>query len=207
MLDSIGIDPNNWPTSAVLDWIGILRRMPAIPNAGSLLADAEGIIRARLNFQATTMGFSTERSDALWWLMISSDSNAVRAVLTLMDRTGLAFGHSTNGPRRNRPSAVRSLEHDGRQRVGRSGDGKVLCRVRIGACHRHDEAVVRPLRAVVRVAADANELTEQLPWQDGRNEHRIDPARHGPAVGHDTRDGGAAVASSRCPAAYRSNAA
>ncbi len=31
------------------------------------------------------MGFSTERSDALWWLMVSADSNAVRLILALLD--------------------------------------------------------------------------------------------------------------------------
>jgi alpha-2-macroglobulin len=31
------------------------------------------------------MGFSTERSDFLWWLMVSSDVNANRALLALMD--------------------------------------------------------------------------------------------------------------------------
>ena len=30
------------------------------------------------------MGFSTEKTDALWWLMISNDVNAVRAVLSLL---------------------------------------------------------------------------------------------------------------------------
>jgi len=34
MLDSISIDPNNWPTSAVLDWLNVLSRVDAIPNAG-----------------------------------------------------------------------------------------------------------------------------------------------------------------------------
>jgi uncharacterized protein YfaS (alpha-2-macroglobulin family) len=32
------------------------------------------------------MGFSSERSDALWWLMISADSNANRMLLTVLDR-------------------------------------------------------------------------------------------------------------------------
>jgi hypothetical protein len=31
------------------------------------------------------MGFSTERSDHLWWLMVSSDTNAVRLILHLLD--------------------------------------------------------------------------------------------------------------------------
>ena len=60
--------------------------MQAIPNRDARIAEAEGIVRARLNFQGTTMGFSTERTDALWWLMVSTDSNAARALLTLMDR-------------------------------------------------------------------------------------------------------------------------
>jgi hypothetical protein len=34
------------------------------------------------------MGFSTERADALWWLMVSGDANAVRALATLVDRPG-----------------------------------------------------------------------------------------------------------------------
>ena len=32
------------------------------------------------------MGFSTEKSDYLWWLMISGDLNAVKAVLTFLDQ-------------------------------------------------------------------------------------------------------------------------
>ena len=85
MLDSITIEPNLWPTSAVIDWIGILRRVPGIGQADEQRRIAEGILRARLNFQGTTMGFSTSRADALWWLMISEDSNAVRMLLTVLD--------------------------------------------------------------------------------------------------------------------------
>jgi uncharacterized protein YfaS (alpha-2-macroglobulin family) len=33
------------------------------------------------------MGFSTERSDALWWLMVSSDVNALRLILYLLEAT------------------------------------------------------------------------------------------------------------------------
>jgi len=86
MLDSISLEPNLMPTSALLDWIDILERTPGIPQADEKLSEAFGILRARLNFQGTTMGFSTERSDALWWLMISADSNANRMVLAALDR-------------------------------------------------------------------------------------------------------------------------
>jgi len=85
ILSAISVDPNLWPTSAVLDWLQILKRLTNIENREGRLAEAQQIIRSRLNFQGTTMGFSTERSDALWWLMISADVNAVRAVLALLD--------------------------------------------------------------------------------------------------------------------------
>ncbi|MBM0104769.1 hypothetical protein JM946_08420 [Steroidobacter sp. S1-65] len=85
MLDSIDIEPDLWPTSAVLDWLNILRRVPDIRSASEQRQRALGILRARLNFQGTTMGFATERNDALWWLMISGDSNANRMLLGVLD--------------------------------------------------------------------------------------------------------------------------
>jgi uncharacterized protein YfaS (alpha-2-macroglobulin family) len=86
LLDSLAIEPDLWPTSAVIDWLGILRRVKGIPQVDAKRAHAEAILRTRLNFQGTIMTFSTEQTDALWWLMISSDSNAVRALIELLDR-------------------------------------------------------------------------------------------------------------------------
>jgi uncharacterized protein YfaS (alpha-2-macroglobulin family) len=83
--DSFTIEPNLWPTSAVLDWLAILKRAPGVPMQAARLEEAQQIIRSRLNFQGTTMGFSTERNDALWWLMISGDVNSNRALLALYD--------------------------------------------------------------------------------------------------------------------------
>src|SRR5262249_24341636 len=48
-------------------------------------AQAEDILRSRLNLQGTTMGFSTDRSDDWWWLMASSDVNANRLLLAMLD--------------------------------------------------------------------------------------------------------------------------
>ena len=78
MLDSIALEPNLWPTSAVIDWLGVLDRLQKVPRRAERAAEAKQILRSRLNFQGTTMGFSTERTDALWWLMIATDQNAVR---------------------------------------------------------------------------------------------------------------------------------
>ncbi len=84
-LDSFTIEPNLWPTSAVIDWYLVQKRQPKLPRRAERLAEAEQILRSRLNFQGTTMGFSTERNDALWWLMISADSNANKLLVAFND--------------------------------------------------------------------------------------------------------------------------
>jgi len=87
-LQSFRIEPNLWPTSAVLDWYLVLQRSPELPERTSLLAQAQQILRARLNLQGTSMGFSTERSDNWWWLMASPDVNANRLLLAMLDNPG-----------------------------------------------------------------------------------------------------------------------
>jgi len=85
MLSSIAIEPQLWPTSAVLDWLSVLRRMPQVPRAAARLDEAQQILRTRLTLSGSTMTFSTERTDGLWWLMISGDSNANRLLLAAVD--------------------------------------------------------------------------------------------------------------------------
>lgn len=85
LLDSITIEPNLWPTSAVIDWLNVLVRIPGIHGRARKLKKAQQIIHSRLDFQGTTLVFSTENSDFLWWLMVSADVNAGRIVLSLLD--------------------------------------------------------------------------------------------------------------------------
>lgn len=82
----VSAQPDQWPTSALLDWVQILLRMkPRITDSDKKIKEAAQAIRSRLNLQGTLMGFSTESRDHLWWLMASPDLNAVKAVLTLME--------------------------------------------------------------------------------------------------------------------------
>lgn len=85
MLEPLSIDPALWPTSALLDWIGILQRV-GVPGREARLREALGLLRARLNFQGTVMTFATERADALWWLMVSADVNANRALVAVLEQ-------------------------------------------------------------------------------------------------------------------------
>ena len=88
LLASVAVEPHLWPTSAVIDWIGVLKRTADIPDRAKKLAAAQQILRSRLNLQGTAMGFSTERADGLWWLMVSPDVNAVRTLLAATDLEG-----------------------------------------------------------------------------------------------------------------------
>lgn len=87
-LSSLAFDPTLLHTSALIDWISILQKLDKVPDSAAKLEQAQQILRSRLNFQGTTMGFSTERDDALWWLMSSADLNANRALLVLMSQPG-----------------------------------------------------------------------------------------------------------------------
>ena len=86
MLDSIQILPNQWPTGALVDWLQVLARLPAIPDHDKRVAEATQILRARLNVQGTRLGFSTERDDSWWWLMSNGDVNSVRLSLLVLGR-------------------------------------------------------------------------------------------------------------------------
>jgi hypothetical protein len=129
LLDSIAVEPNLWPTSAVLDWWSVLRRMPAIANRDARLKEAEQIVRARLKVQGTAMGFSTERTDYLWWLMVSGDVNALRLVLSLVDAGEWKDEVPRSCAGRSGASAA-APGHDGGQCLGRARRGEVLARVR-----------------------------------------------------------------------------
>ncbi|NRR29313.1 alpha-2-macroglobulin [Oxalobacteraceae bacterium] len=85
MLEPLEIAPNLWPSSGVIDWISVLTHMKDVPQGDRKLAEAQQILRSRLMFSGTTMSFSTEKSDYLWWLMVSPDVNSVRALRLLSD--------------------------------------------------------------------------------------------------------------------------
>ncbi|CAN7621278.1 MG2 domain-containing protein [Trinickia sp. LjRoot230] len=88
MLGSIELAPNQWPTSAVLDYYAVLSRVKDVPQRDEKLAQVEQIIRARLTYQGTRLTFSTGDTDDLWWLMTGTETNAARTALTFVDAPG-----------------------------------------------------------------------------------------------------------------------
>ncbi|WP_353152096.1 MG2 domain-containing protein [Pollutimonas bauzanensis] len=82
MLDSISIDPNRWPTSALIDWLAVLQRVPGIPQQQALLGQARQLIQARLLDRGTTAVFGDEAQNNWWWLMVSPETNLAKLILT-----------------------------------------------------------------------------------------------------------------------------
>lgn len=78
-LSLIALDPELWPVSGVIDWLNLLEREQKIPNRAKRLADAEQILRARLEWRGTVLSFRSEMN--LWWLMRSGDADANRLLL------------------------------------------------------------------------------------------------------------------------------
>jgi uncharacterized protein YfaS (alpha-2-macroglobulin family) len=85
LLGSLIVAPNQWPTSAVIDWLAILKRVPDVPQREQRLAEATQILKSRLNWQGTKLTFSTEQSDHWWWLMTNGDVNTARLLLAALD--------------------------------------------------------------------------------------------------------------------------
>jgi len=99
MTASITIAPNQWPTSAVIDWLNILQRVADVPQREQRLAEATQVLKARLSYQGTKLVFSTERDDYWWWLMVNGDVNTARLILAVMDDPAWAedMGRLANG--------------------------------------------------------------------------------------------------------------
>jgi uncharacterized protein YfaS (alpha-2-macroglobulin family) len=85
MLEPLRLQPEIWPTSALLDWYSIHKHATGLPGREQRLAETASLLRNRLTWSATRLGFSTEARDGLWWLLRSPDENAVRAVLLFAD--------------------------------------------------------------------------------------------------------------------------
>ena len=172
-LASISIEPNLWPTSAVIDWFDLLKRAPDLSERDKRMQEAEQILRSRLNFQGTTMGFSTERTDFLWWLMISGDVNANRLAARDARPGSWRRGHAAPGARQPGTAAARPLEHDGRQRVGCAGDGEIRRGLREGAGERRDLREARRSRPSRSTGASTPKGEELMfSWPQGRGDPR-----------------------------------
>src|SRR5690606_22060139 len=81
MLDSIVIAPDRWPTSAVINWLALLQRVPGIPDQKARLAHARQVILARMLDRGTEMVLNEDTLNDNWWLMAGRASNQASLLL------------------------------------------------------------------------------------------------------------------------------
>ncbi len=80
MLEALSITPNQWPTSALIDYLSILQRLASVPEREARMKQAVALLRARMDLRGSTLNWSGGSRDDLWWLMVSPDLNAARAL-------------------------------------------------------------------------------------------------------------------------------
>lgn len=85
LVSTVKIEPRLWPASALIDWIGVLNRSPRLPLRVDLLREALDALDARLVASGRRLDFASADRDGLWWMMTSADTNAVRALLAVME--------------------------------------------------------------------------------------------------------------------------
>jgi uncharacterized protein YfaS (alpha-2-macroglobulin family) len=85
MLGQIGLAPNEMPTAALTDWLVALDRIKGADPA--LRAAAERTLRTRIVYEGSRLDL-VDAGSAPWWLMVSSDEMALRALLATLGRPG-----------------------------------------------------------------------------------------------------------------------
>ena len=84
-LSSLEIDPLRLPTSALIDWYLITKRVAKLPARQAKQVAAGQELRNRLSYQGGRLVFTNERADYWWWLMVSGDSNTFRLIEAVLD--------------------------------------------------------------------------------------------------------------------------
>ncbi len=84
-LAALRIDPDEWTSAMLIDWLTALRHIDGVADGKQLQAQAENALRARLSFQGRRMVLSNEERDHWWWLMQSGDVDSARLLLAVQD--------------------------------------------------------------------------------------------------------------------------
>jgi alpha-2-macroglobulin len=85
MLGSIGTAPVDMPTSMLTEWMTAIDRTAGANK--SLRTAAETVLRQRLVYEGSRLDL-VDGKDAPWWMMVSTDEMAIRALLSVLGRPG-----------------------------------------------------------------------------------------------------------------------
>ncbi len=84
-ISSLAVEPARLPTSALIDWWLVVRRLADLPERGARLAAADRELRNRLSLLGGRLSFANEQADGWWWLMVNGDTSAFRLIEGAID--------------------------------------------------------------------------------------------------------------------------
>jgi uncharacterized protein YfaS (alpha-2-macroglobulin family) len=82
LVESLAVEPALLTNAGLLDWVSVLERVEKLPRRAARLAEADSLLRARLDVQGTKLGFASGRGGVIDWLLATSDVSAARLVLS-----------------------------------------------------------------------------------------------------------------------------
>ena len=85
LLAQAGIAPNEMPTATLGDWIVAVDRTQGADPA--LRQQAEAVLRTRITYEGPRLDL-TDTANAPWWMMVSGDEMALKALLAVLGRPG-----------------------------------------------------------------------------------------------------------------------
>ncbi len=85
MVEPLSVAPDAWPTATLIDWLTVLR-LPGIADAAGKAAQAENVLRNRLDLQGTRLTIT--RADDPWQLLSSPDLTAARLLQAVVALPG-----------------------------------------------------------------------------------------------------------------------
>jgi alpha-2-macroglobulin len=87
LIGAMETSPKDMTTSALADWIVAIDATKSLANAPALRGAAEAELRKRIVYEGSRMDI-TDAARAPWWLMVSSDEMAVRALDAVIGQPG-----------------------------------------------------------------------------------------------------------------------
>jgi alpha-2-macroglobulin len=87
LLGAIEMAPQDMTTNALADWLVAIDGTKGLANAAKLRSAAETELRRRIVYEGTRLDI-TDAGRAPWWMMVSSDEMALKAMYAVLGRTG-----------------------------------------------------------------------------------------------------------------------
>jgi uncharacterized protein YfaS (alpha-2-macroglobulin family) len=89
LIATVDMAPADMPTGMLADWIVALDKVPSAPRAANMRSAAEFELRKRLVYEGTRLDLA-DQSRAPWWMMVSSDEMAIKALDAVLGKPGWA---------------------------------------------------------------------------------------------------------------------